>query len=192
MQDNEPTPYLNSRFYRAPEIILGYKHSTALDMWAVGCSVYEVRAAVSRRLGGVPGGEHPPPLPPVQLFTGVPLFHGEKNNDMLWLQQSLLGRLPNRMTRTHLRQCAALGIEAHFDAELRFLHAVRDPVSHAKVRRRRCVGPPPPTPRLCPPPSQVVREVTFTGPTQSLAERLNAKQAADDDPRSEWGGLSRL
>ena len=69
----------------------------------------------------------------LQLFAGVPLFNGEKNNDMLWLQQSLLGRLPNRMTRTHLRQCAALGIEAHFDSELRFLHSLRDPVTHAKV-----------------------------------------------------------
>ena len=28
-----------------------------------------------------------------------------------------------------------------------------------------------------------MREVTFTGPTASLAERLNAKRAADDDPR---------
>jgi len=68
----------------------------------------------------------------------VPLFEGAKNNDMLWLQQSLLGRLPNRMTRTHLRQAAALGIEAHFDAELRFLHAVRDPVTNARVRGSVC------------------------------------------------------
>ena len=34
--ENMPTPYLVSRFYRAPEIILGLKHTVAIDMWSVG------------------------------------------------------------------------------------------------------------------------------------------------------------
>jgi serine/threonine-protein kinase PRP4 len=34
--DALPTPYLVSRFYRAPEIILGLKYGTPLDVWAVG------------------------------------------------------------------------------------------------------------------------------------------------------------
>jgi cell division cycle 2-like protein len=42
--DNEITPYLVSRFYRAPEIILGLKYSHPLDMWSVGCIMAELLA----------------------------------------------------------------------------------------------------------------------------------------------------
>jgi serine/threonine-protein kinase PRP4 len=31
--DNDPTPYLVSRFYRAPEIILGFEYDRAVDLW---------------------------------------------------------------------------------------------------------------------------------------------------------------
>jgi serine/threonine-protein kinase PRP4 len=31
--DNDPTPYLVSRFYRAPEIILGFEYNRAIDLW---------------------------------------------------------------------------------------------------------------------------------------------------------------
>ena len=54
-------------FSRAPEIILGAKHSPALDMWSIACCLYE-------------------------LYTGQPLFPGEDNNDMLWRFQALRGR----------------------------------------------------------------------------------------------------
>eukprot|EP00397_Hematodinium_sp_SG-2012_P006307 GEMP01006335.1.p1 GENE.GEMP01006335.1~~GEMP01006335.1.p1 ORF type:complete len:651 (+),score=114.99 GEMP01006335.1:24-1955(+) len=52
------TSYLVSRFYRAPEIILGQKYDYAVDIWAVGCTLYE-------------------------LVTGKILFKGVTNNDML-------------------------------------------------------------------------------------------------------------
>ena len=29
--------YIQSRFYRAPEIILGIKYTPAIDMWSFGC-----------------------------------------------------------------------------------------------------------------------------------------------------------
>ena len=35
--ENEITPYLVSRFYRAPEIILGLPYDHAIDMWSVAC-----------------------------------------------------------------------------------------------------------------------------------------------------------
>lgn len=44
--------YIQSRFYRAPEIILGIPYSTAIDMWSFGCILAE-------------------------LYTGFPLFPGE-------------------------------------------------------------------------------------------------------------------
>ena len=33
--DSEITPYLVSRFYRAPEIILGLKYDFGVDLWSV-------------------------------------------------------------------------------------------------------------------------------------------------------------
>ena len=44
--------YIQSRFYRAPEIILGIPYTTAIDMWSFGCIMAE-------------------------LYTGYPLFPGE-------------------------------------------------------------------------------------------------------------------
>jgi serine/threonine-protein kinase PRP4 len=37
--DNDPTPYLVSRFYRAPEIILGFEYNRAVDLWCVFMSI---------------------------------------------------------------------------------------------------------------------------------------------------------
>jgi len=44
--------YIQSRFYRAPEIILGIPYTSAIDMWSFGCILAE-------------------------LYTGFPLFPGE-------------------------------------------------------------------------------------------------------------------
>lgn len=41
--DNEITPYLVSRFYRAPEIILGLSYDYGIDIWSAGCTVYECK-----------------------------------------------------------------------------------------------------------------------------------------------------
>eukprot|EP00124_Ichthyophonus_hoferi_P000536 Ihof_evm14s20 gene=Ihof_evmTU14s20 len=68
------TPYLVSRFYRAPELILGLPYDGAIDMWAVACTLYE-------------------------LYTGTILFKGATNNQMLKLQMELMGPLPYRMLR---------------------------------------------------------------------------------------------
>jgi serine/threonine protein kinase len=44
--------YVQSRFYRAPEVILRIPYNTKVDMWSLGCIVAE-------------------------LFTGEPLFPGK-------------------------------------------------------------------------------------------------------------------
>ncbi|PWA95172.1 hypothetical protein CTI12_AA046940 [Artemisia annua] len=71
---NEITPYLVSRFYRAPEIILGLTYDHPVDMWSVGCCLFE-------------------------LYTGKVLFPGATNNDMLRLQMELKGPFPKKMLR---------------------------------------------------------------------------------------------
>lgn len=74
VNDNEPTPYLVSRFYRAPEIILGigYKHS--VDVWSTACTIYE-------------------------MSTGKILFTGSSNNRMLKCFMDLKGKIPSRILR---------------------------------------------------------------------------------------------
>ncbi|PIN05947.1 U4/U6-associated splicing factor PRP4 [Handroanthus impetiginosus] len=71
---NEITPYLVSRFYRAPEIILGLPYDHPLDIWSVGCCLFE-------------------------LYTGKVLFPGPTNNDMLRLHMELKGPFPKKMLR---------------------------------------------------------------------------------------------
>jgi serine/threonine-protein kinase PRP4 len=52
------TEYLVSRFYRAPEIILGAPYDTSIDVWSTAVSLFE-------------------------LYTGRVMFPGKSNNDML-------------------------------------------------------------------------------------------------------------
>ncbi|OXM80593.1 serine/threonine-protein kinase PRP4 [Cryptococcus neoformans Bt63] len=72
--EGEITPYLVSRFYRAPEIILGLPYDTAIDMWSIGCTLYE-------------------------LYTGKILFPGRSNNHMLLLMMELKGKINHRMIK---------------------------------------------------------------------------------------------
>lgn len=50
--------YIQSRFYRAPEVILGAKYGMPIDMWSLGCILAE-------------------------LLTGYPIFPGEDEGDQL-------------------------------------------------------------------------------------------------------------
>ncbi|KAF8852872.1 kinase-like protein [Acephala macrosclerotiorum] len=72
--DNEITPYLVSRFYRAPEIILGMKYDFAIDVWSVGCTLYE-------------------------LYTGKILFTGRTNNQMLRSIMDCRGKFTTKMLK---------------------------------------------------------------------------------------------
>jgi serine/threonine-protein kinase PRP4 len=72
--DNEITPYLVSRFYRAPEIILGMPYDFAIDVWSVGCTLYE-------------------------LYTGKILFTGRSNNQMLRSIMECRGKFSHKVLR---------------------------------------------------------------------------------------------
>ena len=50
--------YIQSRFYRSPEVILGMTYGMPIDMWSVGCILAE-------------------------LYTGVPIFPGENEQEQL-------------------------------------------------------------------------------------------------------------
>lgn len=37
--DEKMYSYIQSRYYRAPEVILGYEYSFPIDMWSFGCVI---------------------------------------------------------------------------------------------------------------------------------------------------------
>jgi len=65
---------LVSRFYRAPEIMLGLHFDFAVDMWSIGCTLYE-------------------------MYTGKILFAGRDNNQMLRSIMECRGKIPPKMLR---------------------------------------------------------------------------------------------
>ena len=66
-EDKTIYTYIQSRFYRAPEIILGLKYGMPIDMWSFGCILAE-------------------------LHTGVPIFPGESEGDQIALMMELRGK----------------------------------------------------------------------------------------------------
>lgn len=104
--DNEITPYLVSRFYRSPEVVLGHKYDYAMDMWGLGCVLYE-------------------------LFTGKILFPGKSNNEMLKLMMDIKGAFPKKM----LRRAAFAEKHFENDPNMSFTLYEEDPVTKTPVRR---------------------------------------------------------
>ncbi|KAK9468231.1 kinase-like domain-containing protein, partial [Lipomyces arxii] len=72
--ENTVTPYLASRFYRAPELIVGLPYDFAIDMWSIGCTLFE-------------------------LYTGKILFAGANNNQMLKVIMQARGKIPHKLLR---------------------------------------------------------------------------------------------
>lgn len=58
--------YIQSRFYRSPEVILGLSYTTQIDMWSFGCLLCE-------------------------LYTGYPIFPGETEHDQILAMMEVLG-----------------------------------------------------------------------------------------------------
>eukprot|EP00931_Biecheleriopsis_adriatica_P056619 TRINITY_DN33554_c1_g1_i1.p1 TRINITY_DN33554_c1_g1~~TRINITY_DN33554_c1_g1_i1.p1 ORF type:complete len:570 (-),score=168.92 TRINITY_DN33554_c1_g1_i1:104-1813(-) len=69
------TAYLQPRFYRAPEVILGNGYDTQIDLWSAGVTLYE-------------------------LVSGKILFHGKTNNAMIRQMLEVSGAMPKRMATT--------------------------------------------------------------------------------------------
>ncbi|KAL5598816.1 hypothetical protein BROUX41_003850 [Berkeleyomyces rouxiae] len=64
--------YIQSRFYRSPEVLLGLPYSSAIDMWSLGCIV-------------------------VELFLGLPLFPGSSEYNQVSRIVEMLGNPANWM-----------------------------------------------------------------------------------------------
>ena len=64
--------YIQSRFYRSPEVMLGLPYSVAIDMWSLGCILAE-------------------------MHTGEPIFSGSDQFDQMQKIVKLLGMVPAAM-----------------------------------------------------------------------------------------------
>lgn len=64
--------YIQSRFYRSPEVILGLPYSVSIDMWSLGCIL-------------------------VEMHTGEPLFSGSDQFDQMQKIVKLLGMMPESL-----------------------------------------------------------------------------------------------
>ncbi|XP_059582193.1 dual specificity tyrosine-phosphorylation-regulated kinase 4 [Alligator mississippiensis] len=71
--------YVQSRFYRSPEVILGHPYAMAIDMWSLGCIMAE-------------------------LYSGYPLFPGENEVEQLACIMEVLGLPPADFVQTASRR----------------------------------------------------------------------------------------
>ncbi|KAJ7091196.1 kinase-like domain-containing protein [Mycena epipterygia] len=67
--------YIQSRFYRSPEVLLGMSYTASIDMWSLGCIA-------------------------VELFLGLPLFPGTSEYNQLTRIVEMLGMPPQSMLNT--------------------------------------------------------------------------------------------
>lgn len=71
--------YIQSRFYRAPEIMLGIPYSPAIDVWSFGCIL-------------------------IELYTGYPLFPGENEIEQMLRIMEVLGSPPENLLQIASRK----------------------------------------------------------------------------------------
>jgi len=62
--------YIQSRYYRSPEVMLGLGYGTAIDMWSLGCII-------------------------VELVVGAPIFPAKNEHELVTLQTEVLGIPPS-------------------------------------------------------------------------------------------------
>eukprot|EP01029_Cantina_marsupialis_P006502 TRINITY_DN1714_c0_g1_i1.p1 TRINITY_DN1714_c0_g1~~TRINITY_DN1714_c0_g1_i1.p1 ORF type:complete len:508 (-),score=120.37 TRINITY_DN1714_c0_g1_i1:440-1963(-) len=71
--------YIQSRFYRAPEVILGLPYGLPIDIWSFGCILAE-------------------------LFTGYPLFPGENETEQLLCVMEIMNLPPKHLIQQASRR----------------------------------------------------------------------------------------
>jgi dual specificity tyrosine-phosphorylation-regulated kinase 2/3/4 len=77
--------YVQSRFYRSPEVIMGTKYTTAIDMWSLGCILAE-------------------------LVMGYPIFPGENESEQLACIMEIRGVPPASLIAAGSRSNVFFGL----------------------------------------------------------------------------------
>jgi len=82
--------YIQSRHYRAPEVILGLRYTCAIDMWSLGCIAAE-------------------------LFLGIPIFPGANEYNQMFKIIDLLGSPPAELIKIGSRSSRFFKPDSHSD-----------------------------------------------------------------------------
>ncbi|VDK34564.1 unnamed protein product [Taenia asiatica] len=96
-------PYIQSRFYRAPEVIMRLEYSQPIDMWSFGCLVFEMIRGEC--IKPVTDRQFAYPVPRCMFArlgmwrSCYPLFPGEDEFDQLACMMEKLGMPPFTMVR---------------------------------------------------------------------------------------------
>lgn len=77
-KSNKIFTYIQSRFYRAPEILFGIDYTEAIDVWSLGCIL-------------------------VELYTGAPLFPAKNEVDLFSCMVEVLGNPPEDLIMSSKR-----------------------------------------------------------------------------------------
>eukprot|EP00002_Diphylleia_rotans_P029147 TRINITY_DN5919_c0_g1_i1.p1 TRINITY_DN5919_c0_g1~~TRINITY_DN5919_c0_g1_i1.p1 ORF type:complete len:731 (-),score=151.59 TRINITY_DN5919_c0_g1_i1:234-2426(-) len=104
------TAYVQSRSYRAPEVVLGCPYGFGIDLWSVGCIVSE-------------------------LHTGNVLFQNTSIPTMLARISSILGPIPDRLIKTGVHAhrfftCDGVIYEKRKDGSVKLLYPKRTQLHH--------------------------------------------------------------
>lgn len=102
--------YVQSRFYRSPEVLLGLKYSSAIDMWSFACIL-------------------------VELHTGNPIFAGENEWEQLACTMEVLNEPPLEMVRNSKRRMLYFD-EVLDPADSEWVEYVVKPFENSRGRRR--------------------------------------------------------
>lgn len=78
-QSNKLFTYIQSRYYRAPEVMLDMDYNEKIDIWSLGCILFE-------------------------MYTGTPLFVGRDEYEQLCRIVEVMGEFPSKMVRMSARR----------------------------------------------------------------------------------------
>jgi dual specificity tyrosine-phosphorylation-regulated kinase 2/3/4 len=81
--------YIQSRFYRAPEVILGIKYGPPMDVWSFALII-------------------------IEIIIGKPLFPGDNEREVLEMLMEVLGPVPQAMRQTGSRKKDFFNAEGKF------------------------------------------------------------------------------
>merc|ERR1719353_2756314 len=98
------TPYLVSRWYRAPEITMCLKYDYSIDLWSIATCLYE-------------------------LYVGKVMFPGNANNDMLRRFMEVKGRFPNKLIKRSMTKQIELGRPVDFTEDFKFTRIMIDKIT---------------------------------------------------------------
>ena len=90
-----PSSYIQSRYYRAPEVVLGLPHDFKIDIWSAACVA-------------------------VEIYIGNPLFPGQSEFHLLMLISEMLGPFPRDLINQSPRRNQLFHSNGQLKSEIQY------------------------------------------------------------------------